>query len=134
MPLEPGPNEQAVRATLPGRPANIINEASLGAQGCFAGFFNGASSKGIIFVPENDSLTIGKAECEWDWRENWGELKKLGLLEWTEEPKTDARGKPWVYVWPEITAKGREVRKDDVAWFRALMDAMSLDRKEGPNG
>src|SRR5882672_7309804 len=79
MPLEPGPNEQAVRATLPGRPANIINEASLGAQGCFAGFFNGASSKGIIFVPENDSLTIGKAECEWDWRENWGELKKLGL-------------------------------------------------------
>jgi hypothetical protein len=125
--LEQGPREQAVRATLNDRPAGIIYSASRRAQRCFAGFFNGALSRG--HVTPSGGLFIGKAECEWDWQNTWAELKTLGLIEWTDEhrPNHPDIGGTSHYVHVSITDKGREVRADDLKWFNELMDAKRAD-------
>lgn len=127
MEREQGPREKAIRATLPNRPAGILAGATKEAQRCFAGFFNGASGTG--HVSPTGGLHIGKAECEWDWQKTWPELKALGLLEWTEEDRpnhTDIGGVSR-YVYPSITEKGCEVRRDDLKWFNELMDAMPAE-------
>ena len=131
MPRQQGPKETAVRATLSGRLAETITEASAGARSCFAGFFNGASSRGSIWP--DGSLKIGKSECEWDWEDNWAELKALGLIDWQIETKPNhpSIGGESKFVHLTITEKGRAVRADDLAYFRALMDAMDADEKNG---
>jgi hypothetical protein len=124
-----GPKETAVRNGLAARPANIINTATINANSCFAGFFNGALSEGSLH--HNGSLFIGKAECEWNWRTIWVELRKLGLIDWTTEqrPNHPSFGGHTTYVLLTITAKGWEVRNDDNMYFAELMKAMDEDEK-----
>lgn len=124
-----GPKEAAVRATLPSRPAGIIQNVENNVNGCFAGFFNGCLSKGSL---HNGHLSIGKSECEWDWEETWGKLRELGLITWTTEqvPNHHTIGGHTTYVHLTITDKGWEVRNDDLKWFRELMDARDQDEAE----
>lgn len=124
-----GPKEIAVRATLDGRPASTLRGIDRAAQNCFAGFFSGAKSTGTILQPEADDLSIGKSECEWDWRSTWGELKQAGLIDWTEEDVPCFDGSKMKRVHLTITEKGHSVRADDLAYFRDLMNAMDADEK-----
>jgi len=130
--MKRGPREQGVFDTLPNRPAGIINAAEDRVSSCFAGIFNGCLARGHL--SQDDSLKIGKAECEWDWRETWGELKRLGLIDWTEEetPNHPSVGGTSRYVHLTVTDKGREVRDDDMRWFRELMDARTADEMKDP--
>lgn len=126
MSLKRGPREQAVWDTLPSRPAGIINATPNDVNGCFAGIFNGCQSRGSLY---EDSLKIGKAECEWNWRHTWGALKALGLIDWREEtvdaPGAKSGKATWVHL--TVTDKGHDVREDDVKWFRELMNARRED-------
>ncbi len=125
--MQVGPKEQAVRDTLPNRPAGIINAVENKVSDCFAGIFNGCGSRG--YLSADDGLKIGKAECEWSWRETWGALKSLGLIDWTEEEKPNHPdiGGTSRYVHLTVTDKGHDVREDDLKWFRELMDARRAD-------
>lgn len=114
-----GEREQAVRDTLPSRPAGVINGASGKAQHCFSGLLHGARAIGMIYP--NGGLFIGKAECEWDWQDTWGELKSLGLIEWRVEGNK--------LIW-EVTDKGRAVRSDDNRYLDELVAAMRADSQE----
>lgn len=127
MGFKRGPKEQAVWDARLNRPAGVILAASKEASRCFAGIFNGCSSRGVIFKPDTDHLSIGKAECEWDWRKTWGELKSLGLIDWREEDVPCHDGRKMIYVHLSVTEKGHEVRDDDLAFFRQLMDARDVD-------
>lgn len=94
------------------------------ASRCFAGMFNGCKSRGVIFTPDkSDGLFIGKAECEWDWRQTWGELKAAGLIDWTEEDVRTHDGGRMVYVHLEITKKGSDFREEDLRQWRARQAA-----------
>jgi len=127
----PGPREKAVRDTLTSRPAGIINDAPNNVNSCFAGFFNGCRSRGSIVG--DDGLFIGKAECEWNWRETWGALRDLGLIEWREETvdAPGAKGGKMTWVHLTITTKGHDVRDDDLKWFREFCAAQDADKAEG---
>jgi len=123
-----GKKEAAVRATLATRPCAVLYALKhQGAKSCFAGFFNGALRRGRIYG--DGGLFIGKAECEWDWQETWAELRDLGLINYTliTKPAPGAVSGKMTEVTLEITEKGRRVREDDMAYFRALMDAMHED-------
>lgn len=129
----PGPHEQAVRDGLQSRLAAIINDTSNKVQGCFAGFFNGCHATGSLWGDDDKFLSIGKAECEWEWRETWGSLKALGLIDWTERtiPAPGAKSGKMTEVHLAITDKGHAVRDDDLKWFRELMNARERDEREG---
>jgi len=104
--------EQAVRDTLPHRPAGIIKAAPHNVQNCFAGIFNGAHDK--AWLRPDGSLFIGKAECEWDWQDTWGALKELGLVEWRLEERPNhpgVGGATTYFIW-NVTDKGFVVRED----------------------
>jgi len=122
---EPGPLEQAVRDSMAARPANEIAKQSVRVRGCFAGLFNGAKSEGFV---HESGLSIGKAECEWGWPEDWDTLRDAGLIEYRmiDGPRGSKR-----LVW-SITAKGMDVRTDDVRAFRELMAARDDDEKPAP--
>jgi hypothetical protein len=124
--FEDGPREKAVRATLASRPAGVINDPSvhLKVRQCFTGMFAGCSRTGTL---HGDSLKIGKSECEWDWRETWGALKALGLIDWREETRTAPSGARITDVHLTITEKGHQVRMDDQKWFEELMEARLQD-------
>lgn len=124
-----GPKEQAVRATLAGRPAAILYEESdlrRKINHCFAGLLNGARQQGRVNA--TGGLFLGKAECEWDWEHVWPAMKDLGLVDYCITETTHPTG----YVSKDfnwsITARGLEVRKDDIEYFCDLLDAMSADR------
>jgi hypothetical protein len=121
--------EQAVCETLKTRPAGIINGAPRNVQTCFAGLFHGAHSP-ASYVP-GFSFYCGKAECEWDWRETWGALRDLGLMEWSEneEDAPGAVGGKQVKVPWSITDKGWDVREDDLKWFDELLAARRRDEQ-----
>lgn len=125
--MQRGPLEQAVYDSKSSRPAGVILGASRGANSCFAGIFNGCRATGYIFVPERDDLSIGKYECEVNWRETWAELKSLGLIDWREENVPCHDGSKMIHVHLSVTAKGLEVREDDLKWFRELMNARDAD-------
>lgn len=97
------------------------------ARRCFAGMFNGCKGKGIIFKPETDALFIGKAECEWDWRDTWGELKSHGLIDWREEDVPCHDGSKMKYVHLRITEKGQDWRDEDLRLYRIEMDRLKAD-------
>lgn len=124
--------EQLVLESLGDRPAGIIASAPINVRNCFAGMFNGCKATGSIGL--NDHLFIGKAECEWDWRETWGDLKTRGLIDWREETidAPGAVGGKMTKVHLRITDKGWDVREDDVKWFRELMSARDEDEKNAP--
>lgn len=122
-----GPKEQAVRATLPGRPAAMLyEETDLGRKifSCFAGLFNGAFQGRIT---AKGGLFVGKAECEWDWQEVWPAMKELGLVDYSIDEVTHPSGYVSKNLHWNITEKGFEVRDDDIKYFRELMDAMAED-------
>lgn len=121
-----GPNEKRVRDTLPSRAAAKYYALPQNVQHCFSGLFNGALSRGRVNAA-NDGLFIGKAECEWDWRETWTALQDAGLIVWRLEDETFPNGhKTTNLIWG-ITEKGQTVSDDDLTYFRALMDAMRED-------
>lgn len=126
---QPGKNEQAVRSTLPSRPAGLIATADNAVQSCFAALFSGAQ-RGIIFKP-GQKPSFGKAEAEWAWPDGWNELRRLGLVTWveTETPCHPSFGDvpPMVEIDWQITKRGLEVRDDDLKWFREIMDARDRD-------
>lgn len=128
--MKRGPREQDVWDGLRVRPAGVINATSRLANGCFAGLFNGANQKGVIFKP-GQSPSFGKAECEWAWPDGWNELKALGLVEWTEteQPCHPSFGDvpPMIYIHWTVTERGWQVRDDDLKWFRELMNARQAD-------
>lgn len=124
-----GPRERAVRDGLAKRPAAVIDGASKEASDCFAGLFNGALRTGHI--GPNDDLFIGKSECERGWRASWGELRDLGLVEWSTEQSFRTDGVPLEgrqeLRW-RITEKGWGVRDDDVKYFHEIIGASRDDR------
>lgn len=124
----PEATEKAVRDSLLSRPAGVINGATREAQGCFAALFNGARN-GTIFKPGQRPF-FGKAEAELAWPDGWNELRGLGLVEWTEREKPchpSFNAAPMIEIVWQITDKGRDVRDDDLKWFRELMDAQDRD-------
>lgn len=125
-----GPRETKVRASLSSRPAGIIQGASREAQWCFAGLFNGA--RGTGWLTPNGNLSIGKAECEWNWKDTWAELCRLQLLQWGTHTKYAPGSVDLMItvVTPAITDKGLDVRSDDLAYHRELMAALDADEKE----
>jgi hypothetical protein len=94
------------------------------AASCFAGMFNGCKNTGVILVPESDHLSIGKSECEWDWRETWGELKAKGLIDWREEDVPCHDGRKMINVHLMVTDKGWKFREDDLHKWHAKMDRL----------
>lgn len=124
-----GPLEKAVRDTLPSRPAACLYaDRNMRLNYCFSGLFNGARSEG--WLRPDGGLTLGKAECEWDWREVWGELRKLGLVEWRLEERVAlgaVGGKATYFFW-SLTDKGRQVRDDDDRYSYEMVDAIIQDR------
>lgn len=90
------------------------------AARCLTGMFqSGCKGHGIIFTPDkNDSLFIGKAEVEEDWRRTWGELKAAGMIDWREEDVKTHDGGRMVYVHLTITGKGEKWRQDDLRQWR----------------
>ena len=78
-------------------------------------------------------MSIGKAECEWSWRETWGTLKTLGLIEWREETVSapGAKSGTMTYVYLTVTDKGHDVREDDLKWFREFTEAQRADEDDG---
>lgn len=124
-----GPNETAVRKTLAARPSVLLREQPPQVRNCFAGLFNGAR-QGMLWP--DGSLSVGKAECEWDWKNVWERLRELGLVEYRLE-ELDApgaiSGKMTKFYW-SITDKGWLIREDDLAYHRALMDAMDADEAQ----
>lgn len=107
-------------------------ELSRKASRCFAGMFRGCKSRGIIFKPEEDTLMIGKSECEWEWRKTWGELKSKGLIDWSEEDVPCHDGGKMIYVHLTVTDAGHAWRKEDLRKWRERMD--ELDREETRQG
>jgi hypothetical protein len=97
------------------RPADILKSASREAQRCFAGIFNGARREGHLWG--DDALFIGKAECEWGWRDTWSELKALGLVDYRLEEVSapGAVSGKMTKFYCEVTEKGWDVREDDLA-------------------
>jgi hypothetical protein len=124
-----GPNEKRVRESLADRSAAKLRGLSRGAYVCFLGFFNGGLREG--WTRDGESLFIGKAECEWDWKETWHELKESGLIDWREETRDNHAtvGGKTTYIYPSITELGHEVRASDLAYHRELMDAIDADEK-----
>lgn len=106
--------------------AQLSREASR----CFAGMFSGCKRRGVIFTPDkSDHLSIGKAECEWDWRNTWGELKASGLIDWEEENVPCYDGSRMVYVHLSITQKGYDFREEDLRQWRQRMDAEAAEEQ-----
>lgn len=96
----------------------------------FAALFNGARQRGWYATHgPNPHPIFGKAEAEWGWPHDFETLRDAGLITFTIS-ESDAPGliggKSTDIEW-QITNKGWEVRKDDLAYFRALMDAMAAD-------
>lgn len=120
--------EQAVRDSLPTRPANVIQSLGQEAERTFAGLFNGALRKGSI---RRDALFIGKAECEWYWPQAWQTLKGAGLIDYSlkEEPNHPTIGGTTNYLTWSVTDLGWDVRNDDIKWFHELMDARDSDER-----
>lgn len=90
---------------------------SQGAYWCFAGFFNGAINPAYVLVPEDDGLSVGKAECEWDWRKNWAELQAAGLMTYTVVPVRCRDNKEILHVYWQITPAGSKYREEDLRRF-----------------
>ena len=128
--MERGPREQEVWDGRDARLAGVIYATSRSAQNGFAGLFNGANSKGVIFKP-GQRPSFGKAECEWAWPDGWNELKSIDLVEWSEtkQPCHPSFGDvpPMIYIHWKITDKGWKVREDDLKWFNELMSARDAD-------
>lgn len=102
-----------------------VSELSRDAQRCFAGMFNGCRSRGVIFSPDkSDALMIGKAECEWDWRLTWDELKRAGFIEFEEETVPCYDGGRMVYVHLKITPAGHDARQEDLRLWRIQTDEL----------
>lgn len=105
-------------------------ELSREASRCFAGMFNGCRGRGVIFTPDkNDHLSIGKAECEWDWRRTWGELKEKGLIDFREEHVACHDGSRMVYVHLSITQEGYDWREEDLRQWRKRMDEIQAEEE-----
>lgn len=127
--LEQGPNEVRVRETMQHRLAGVLDALPMRARDCFAGLFNGALQHNARVDPRNDSLFIGKAECEWDWRESWSALQNSGLVTFTLTPTTYESGHQTILFAWDITEKGWKVREDDIAWYREFVAAKDADEK-----
>ena len=123
-----GPKEQAVWDTLESRPAGVINRAGREANLCFAALFNGARNG---MAPASGwKPTFGKAEAEWAWPDGWNELRDLGLVEWKEIQRPyHPSFPPMVEIVWSITEKGWEVRNDDLAWFREIINVRDQDEQ-----
>ena len=105
-----------------------VYQLSIKTRNCFAGMFNGCKGKGVIFKPETDALSIGKAECEWNWRDTWGELKSHGLIDWQEEDVPCLDGSKMKYVHLQITEKGHDWRDEDLRLYR--IETQRLEAEE----
>lgn len=121
-------NEQAVRESLQNRPAGALQQWGRGGghrsvSATFASLFNGAQ-KGSIFP--NGVFKCGKAEAEWGWPENWDRLVEAGLITYDI---VDGPG-DWKTVNWSITDKGWDIREDDLAYFKELMDAKDADDED----
>lgn len=128
-----GPREQAVRASLEGRPAGILARLDPepgGTERCdyvFAALHNGALVTG--YVSPTNTLFIGKAEAEWGWPACWEKLRDAGLIEFEtyETPSKKPGYEPLVRLRWRVTELGDKVREDDLAWFNELLDARRDD-------
>jgi hypothetical protein len=128
-----GPKEQEVRATLTSRPAGVLykSEEARKVNSCFAGLFNGARSRG--WMSPKGGLSLGKAECEWDWQEIWPRMVLMGLVEFELKPRPnhpDFGGFSADFTWG-VTDFGLTVREDDNKYFKELMEAIRADEPEG---
>lgn len=126
-----GLKEQAVRATLPSRPAAILyKDTALRRRlnRCFAGLFDGAVQGRIT---PNGGLSLGNPDCERDWQKVWPAMKELGLVEYSIEEVIE-RGVPSRHFYWNITDKGHQVREDALKYFRELMEAMAEERDRRP--
>lgn len=134
-----GPKELAVRATLSERPAGLIERIELppekrsdahgSVENTFAALFNGARQG--YGHPERGP-SFGKAEAEWGWPNAWYALRDAGLITITEsiEEAPGAVGGKSLRVEWGVTDLGWQVRDDDLAYFRELMDARRADEAD----
>lgn len=120
-----GPRENAVRETLPKRPAGELHLMTREQGWCFAGLFNGALKHSTRIM--NGRFFCGKAECEWGWPGDWEALRDAGLITFKREREDYADGGHGEVVTWDITDKGWKVRDDDLAWTRELMAARRMD-------
>ena len=94
---------------------------------CFIPFVDSETGKPLRpgHVLADGSLSIGKAECEWGWRETWSHLKAAGLIDWRSDGDR---------IHLTITPRGLEVWRDNVDWRRELSDAVAADKAAGEGG
>lgn len=123
-----GPEQAAVRATLAGRPAGVLKCDDRRIWATFTGLFCGARAVGYV---NGVHLSIGKAECEWDWLDVWPKLQGLDLIGWYLDmtPNHPKFGGHTVKLQWWVTDHGWAVRDDDLAYYRALMDAIDEDEQ-----
>lgn len=131
-----GPEEMRVIATLPDRPAGLLEKIELAedergdAYGTvdrtFAALFNGAMSGRMM---HGDTPWFGKAEAEWGWPNAWAALRDAGLVTWEIKRETHPGGDFDYFHW-QITDLGWKVRDDDLAYFRERMNARDKDESQ----
>lgn len=125
-----GAEEAAIRATLAGRPAGVLAGEDRRIWRTFTALFCGALPVGIVHA--DGGLSIGKAECEWDWLEVWPKLQALGLICWYVDmtPNHPKFGGHSMKLQWWVTDYGWAVRDDDLAYYRSLMAAIEADENE----
>lgn len=131
--MKVGPNAQAIIDHLKDRPAAIIAAQVDEVQATFGALFEGAVSPARF--DGRGALDCAHEAANAGWPACWNVLEQLDLVVYRIEtlpsrkvlmPNTMSWNAHGALYW-EITAKGWEVRMDDIAWLMEFRAAQMSD-------